>query len=394
LKTVRILYIDHTSELGGAERSLLDLLGRLDRERIEPILVTSPAGPLVERARALGIEVVLLDLDETALTLSREEWSTNRLSFLWKARGFSREVWRLAGLIRARDIDVVHTNTLKAHVLGSLVAWLSRRPIVWHMRDLPSKRGDARNLLDRLFKIVKPGIIAISQAVADDLSPPFAARTRVVYNGIDLDAFDARKLAVSDLPPAEAGTLIGTISHLIPWKGQDVFLYAAAQLLRRHPEARFLIVGDPIFQFRQERERLEGIARYLGISDRVVFAGHREDVPAVLASLDIFALPSLYEPFGRVLIEAMAASRPIVASRAGGVPEIVLDGQTGILVTPGDPQALADALAMMIEQPQTAQRLAVAARIRVCEAFSLDATLAGVMAAYEAFNLLPAGRGD
>jgi glycosyltransferase involved in cell wall biosynthesis len=384
-----VLYIDHTSELGGAERSLLDLLARLDRTRIEPLLVTSPAGPLVERARALGIEVVLLDLDETALTLSREEWSTHRMTFLWKARGFAREVWRLNRLIRTRGIDFVHTNTLKAHVLGSLVAWLARRPVVWHMRDLPSKRGDARNLLDRLFKVVNPGIIAISQAVADDLSPPFAARTRVVYNGIDLAQFDARSQAPVAAAGEGEGPLIGTISHLIPWKGQDVFLYAAAQLLRRHPDARFLIVGDPIFQFRQERERLEGIVRFLGIGDRVSFAGHREDVPAVLASLDIFALPSLYEPFGRVLIEAMAASCPIVASRAGGVPEIILDGETGVLVTPGDPQALSDALCAMLENPEMAKRLALAARARVSASFSLDATLSGVMEAYAAFGLVP-----
>jgi glycosyltransferase involved in cell wall biosynthesis len=386
---LRVLYLDHTSELGGAERSLLDLLERLDRTRVAPLLVTSPAGPLVERARALGIEVELLRLDEPALTLSREEWSQHRFKFAWKARGFLWEAWRLARLMRARGIDVVHTNTLKAHVLGSLVAWLARKPIVWHMRDLPSKRGDARNLLDRMFKVVRPGIIAISRAVAEDLSPPMAAHTRVVHNGIDLAAFDARRATpVAGLPPRD-GPVVGTISHLIPWKGQDVFLYAAAQLLRRHPDARFVIVGDPIFQFRRERERLEGIVRYLGIGDRVAFAGHREDVPALLGTFDVFALPSLYEPFGRVLIEAMAAERPIVASQAGGVPEIVVDGQTGMLVPPGDPEALANGLAAILEDPARAGQLAAAARERVAACFSLDATVRGVMASYEAFGLLP-----
>lgn len=386
---IKILYLDHTSELGGAERSLLDLLGRLDRKRVEPILVTSPKGPLVERARALGVEVILLDVDEGALTLSREEWSQHRLKFLWKARGFAFEVLRLVRLARSRGIDAVHTNTLKAHVLGSLVAWLSRRPIVWHMRDLPSKRGDARNLLDRLFKVVNPGIIAISTAVAEDLSPPYAPRTRVVYNGIDLAAFDARRDTPAVGFPPHDGPLVGTISHLIPWKGQDVFLFAASQLLRRVPTARFLIVGDPIFQFQGERERLEGIARYLGIADRVTFAGHREDVPAVLAHLDVFVLPSLYEPFGRVLIEAMAAERPIVASRAGGVPEIVADGETAVLVTAGEPHPLAEALADLLEDPERSRRLAAAARRRVSECFTLDATLRGVMQAYQAFGLLP-----
>lgn len=388
---VRILYLDHTGELGGAERVLLDVLPRLDRRRIEPILAASPEGELLDRARALGIEVVPLGLDEAARTLSREAWGLDPLGFVWRARGYLNEARRLAGVMRDRRIQAVHSNTLKAHMLAGLAARLAGRPLVWHMHDLPSTRGDTRNLLDRMARLANPDIIAVSAAVAADLSPRMRARTRVVHNGLDLAAFDRATLAGGPpLPlPAGDGPVIGAISYLIPWKGHEVFLRAAQRMLAVRPELRFTIVGEPIFQWRDERDRLEGIARELGVADRVAFTGHREDVPAVLAALDLFVMPSLFEPFGRVLIEAMAASRPIVATRAGGVPEIVLDGETGLLVPPGDDAALAEAALALLADPARARRLGDAGRRRVAEAFTLEAQVAGLMAAYEAFGVIP-----
>lgn len=384
-RKTRVLFFDHTSQLGGAERSLLDLLEHLDRTRFEPLLLTSPGGPLVERAGGLGIPVHLLGLDGEALALSREAWSRNPLSVLWHARGLAAAIWQAAALVRAERVDVLHTNTLKAHVLGALVALLARKPIVWHMRDLPSSRGDSRRLLKRLFRLVKPRVLAISQAVAADLPAEMAAR--VVYNGIDLGAFEQRRTVAPLALPVGDGPVIGVVSHLIPWKGQDVFVRAAARLAEAHPSWRFVVVGDDIFQFRGERTRLEALAAALGIGERIAFLGHREDVPGVLAQLDLFVLPSLYEPFGRVLIEAMAAGKPIVASRAGGVPEIVLDGETGLLVAPGDPQALADAVAGLLGDRATAERLSAAGRQRVEAYFSLERTVEGVARAYDAWGL-------
>lgn len=387
----RILYLDHTGELGGAERVLLDVLPRLDRARIEPILAASPEGELLDRARALGIEVAPLRLDEAARTLSREAWGAGPLAFAWQARGYLQEAMRLAALLRERRVDVVHTNTLKAHVLGSLAARLAGRPLVWHMHDLPSTRGDTRNLLDHMARLARPDVVAVSAAVAADLSPAMRARTRVVHNGLDLAAFD-RAAAVPGpplpLPPGD-GPVVGAMSYLIPWKGHEVFLRAAQRMLAVRPDLRLVIVGEPIFQWRDERDRLEAIARALGVADRVAFAGHREDAAAVLGAFDVFVVPSLFEPFGRVVIEAMAASRPVVASRAGGVPEIVLDGETGLLVPPGDDAALAEAVLALLGDEERARRLGAAGRRRVAEAFTLDAQVAGLVAAYEAFGLVP-----
>jgi glycosyltransferase involved in cell wall biosynthesis len=380
-----ILFIDHTSELGGAERSMLDLLSQLDRSCFTPIVATS-AGPLCDRLKAMGIEVWPLHLEARTLTLSREDWRKSPWLFLWRARGIFQEIVRLARLARARPINFIHTNTLKAHVLGTFIAKLAGKPLIWHMRDLPSSRGDARPLLSLLFRFARPGIIAISQAVADDLPALMHARTRVVHNGIDLALFDQRAAQLAEnLPlPVGNGPLIGTLSHLIPWKGQDVFLRAAARLADRHPDWRFLIVGDAIFQFQGERGRLQALAVTLGIADRVAFAGHREDAPALLKQLDLFVLPSLYEPFGRVLIEAMGAELPVVASMAGGVPEIVSPDETGVLVEPGNAEALASAIEETLLDRERARQMGLAGRKRVEACFSLQATLTQVVAAYGA----------
>lgn len=388
---IRILYLDHTGELGGAERVLLDLFPRLDRARVEPLLACSPHGELLERARALGVEATPLSLDEEARTLSRESWGLNPVRFAWQARGYLDEAMRLASFMREQRVQALHANTLKAHVLGSLAAMAARKPIVWHMHDLPSTRGDTRNLLDRLARMAKPHIVCVSQAVADDLTPAMRARARVVHNGIDLPAFDARRGAPEPpLPlPSGDGPVIGAMSYLIPWKGHEFFLLAAKRLLDADPRLRFAIVGDPIFQWRDERDRLEGIAKELGIFDRVAFCGHREDVPAVLGAFDLFVVPSLFEPFGRVLIEAMAAGLPVVATRAGGVPEIVVDGETGLLVPARDDEALAGAIRTLLDDPARAARFGAAGRERAARSFSLQANVDGLMGAYEAFGLLP-----
>jgi glycosyltransferase involved in cell wall biosynthesis len=369
---------------------MLDLLTRLDRAKLSALVVTSAGGPLVDRVKALGLPVELLELDAQAVMLSREAWHRNPLSFFWRARGYLGAVTRLIRVVKEQDVRFLHTNTLKAHVIGSLVAFGAGKPIVWHMRDLPSSRGDARSLLAGLFRLVKPGIVAISQAVADDLPAAMRARTRVVYNGVDLDRF--AQLAAPepvDFPwPEGDGPLIGTVSHLIPWKGQEVFVRAAAILLKSHPTWRFVLVGDDIFQFQGERARLTALTHELGIADRVVLVGNREDVPAILKRLSLFVLPSLYEPFGRVLIEAMAAGLPIVASRAGGVPEIVVDGETGILVEPGYAEPMAEAIAALLTDPARAKAMADAGRARVEGCFSLEATVRGVMDGYKAWGLV------
>ncbi len=147
----------------------------------------------------------------------------------------------------------------------------------------------------------------------------------------------------------------------------DVLINAAPQILARFPDAHFLIAGDGTC-----RESLVALAGQLGITDRVTFLGHRDDVPAVLAQADMFVLPSRSEALPNSVIEAMASGLPVVASRVGGIPELVDDGKTGYLVPPGDPNALADALARLLEDPRRSAELGRAGRIKIEQNYSFD----------------------
>jgi glycosyltransferase involved in cell wall biosynthesis len=185
-----------------------------------------------------------------------------------------------------------------------------------------------------------------------------------IANGIDLSRF-----AAGATNPRLPGSrrVITTVANLRPGKGHDVLLNAAARVARRIPDVQFQIVGDG-----SERRQLEQQAATLRISAQVSFLGHRGDVPAILQHSDVFAFPSFMEASPNAVIEAMAAGLPIVATRVGGIPELIEDGRNGLLVPPGDDRALAAGLLRLIERPQLAARVADAARQTVDARFSFD----------------------
>lgn len=383
-KRQRLLLIDHTGELGGAERVLLELLAGLENSGFEAWLACSPTGPLQARAAPLA-RISSLDLSDTVRTLSRETWHANPWHTLWQARALVQEAVRLAFYARRAQIAFIQTNTLKAHVLGALVARLSGKPLVWHLHDLPSARGDTRALLEWAARVKQPrGIIAVSRAVAADLPSGLKTEIRVVHNGLDLQAFDraAHAPVARERWMQGPGPILGAVSYLIPWKGLDILLRALPLLISVHPQLKLVIAGAPIFQWRDEPQRLQNLAESLGIQAHVYFLGERNDVPSLLQHVDMFVHPARDEPFGRVLIEAMAARRAVVACDAGGVPEVVINGETGTLVNPGDPQALARAILEVLQEPGALRCLGEAGRQRVAEHFTLEKMQTGIIQAW------------
>jgi glycosyltransferase involved in cell wall biosynthesis len=379
---LHVLFVDHTGELGGAERVMLELLAGLPQHGVRATVACSPEGPLRGRVEALGVPVWPLALDEATRTLSREAWASRPWHVAWQARAFGSEALALARRVRQGGISLLHTNTLKGHVLGTLVGRLTGVPVVWHMHDLPSARGDTRRLLAWAAALWRPrAIVSVSHAAAADLPVGLRGLAHVVHNGLSIAAFDAAAAQpVGPVTwPAGSGPLLGAVSWLIPWKGFDVLLRAMPAVLAACPEARLAIVGDAIFQWRDERQRLEALTEALGLSDRVAFLGARDDVAALLPHFDAFVHPARAEPFGRVLLEAMAARRAVVACAAGGVPEVVADGTTGLLVPPGDEQALAAAIVAVLRDSALAAALGQAGRHRVARAFDLGGMVARVV---------------
>lgn len=367
----RVLYVDHAEALGGAERSLLLLLKHLDRERFQPLLACNHS-PLAEAAAALDVPVFPVEMPR----IRGEPLGPLRLL---------RGGLALANVIRRQRVDIVHSNVMRASFYAALAATLTGRPLVWHVRDIhpPSERWYTRLMCRRASRA-----IAISQAVAAPL--PCPAKVSVVYNGLDLEEYppdlDGTPARAELGLPTDA-PVAGIVGRLQPWKGQDRFLRAAAQVAQHLPEARFLVVGGGIFGGGEAYEaRLRQLAADLGLVERVIFTGHREDLPRLLAALDVLVHCSDAEPFGRVLIEGLATRRPLVAFADGAVPEIVQHGEIGLLVQPGDEQALAVAMAELLSDRERSRRMGAAGRRRVARYFTAAQTACSIEAVYRSLN--------
>ena len=359
-----ILYVNHVARIGGAEVGLLDMLALLDRERFAPAAALPGAGPLADEIRRLAIPVWPLPLAR----LTRRASPLARLALL--AHGLAI-VPRLAIRLRHEKIALVHANSATAQLYAAPAARLAGIPAVWHCRDLVPL-GRLARWLDRL----SARTIATSQAVADSLQAQGVAahRIRLIPNGTRTGAWTAPPDAGSALRrewavPPDA-VLAGMVAQIVPWKRHDLFLDAVAHAARVCPALMAVIVGDDLFgDHPGALDRLRSQAQALGIASRLRIAGYRTDMPAVYAALDILAHPAGREPFGRVLVEAMAAGRPVVAVDDAGPREIVADGSTGILVPPGDARAFGDALARLASDRAAREAFGHAGQARVRERF-------------------------
>ncbi|GIV61817.1 MAG: glycosyl transferase [Rhodothermaceae bacterium] len=371
----RILFLDHVGVLGGAELSLLDVARSLAGTSH---VVLFDDGPFRERLEQAGVPVAVLSAPAAVRAAVRDGGSGQALRAI---PGVFRLAARVARMARA--FDLVYANSQKAFVVGSLAARLAGRPLLWHLRDLMSEEhfsASRRWLAVTLGNRLAARVVANSEATARAFvaAGGQAERVRVVYNGIDPAPFDAvdagtvmrlrRQLGLGDRP------VVGVFSRLAAWKGQHILLEALARL----PGVQALLVGDALFaEDRTYAAQLREQAA--GLGGRVHFLGFRDDVPALLHLVDVVVHTSVApEPFGRVVVEGMMAGRPVVATRAGGVPELVEEGRTGRLVPPGDVGALVEVLEELFAAPEAAramgERAASVARTR----FSKENMLAAI----------------
>ena len=367
----RVLFVDQSGQLGGAEFALLQLAGHC-AERSEVVLLAD--GPFRARLEALGARVQVIN-DARVSGVVRQ---ASALNCLRAVPGIVRQVRAIAA--RARDFDVVFLNTQKALVLGALGKPLHRKPVIWYQHDILTREHFGRVQLSVVKWIVRFAVdyvVANSQASARSLAALTglaADSTPVVYNGIDAHAFsrvDGTDIAAlrRRLGLPEHAWLAGLFGRLAPWKGQHIALDALARL----PDVHLVLVGAPLFGEDTYARRLHAQAAALGVADRVHFAGFQDDVPAWMKAMDVILHTSTEpEPFGRVIVEGMAAARPVIASAAGGVTEIVRHRRNGWLVKPGDADALADAISALRADPALARRLADQALVDAQTEFSVD----------------------
>jgi glycosyltransferase involved in cell wall biosynthesis len=345
--------------VGGGEESLLGLAAALDRRRLRVLGAVTAEGGVAARLRALEVPVSVVPLPPV------RPWTLPGMGLAW---------WRLRRLLVRERVAVVHAHGSRGALYAGLAALRLGVPLVWHLRiDEPDPR------LDPLLVRLASAIVANSAATAARLGagPVAAGKVTIVPNGVDLDRFAPRP-PDPELREAlgldAALPLVGFFGRLEHGKGVDVLLEAAARVHTKLPSA-FLVVGEgPL------GKRLA--ARAAGDGLPVHFAGRRDDVPELMRLCAVVVLPSRREAFGRVLIEAMATGVPVVATSVGGIPEVCVDGVTGLLVPPDEPDALAVAIALTLtDQAATAARVAAAA-VDVRARFDLAAHAAGVQAVY------------
>lgn len=339
---IKIAFVIDALQVGGAERLLVDLISHLPKTEFECRVYTIvEQGELAADLVALGVPVKQIGKH------GKISWGTvGRLRQSWKE-------WRP---------DVVHTHLFAGDTYGRLAAWRSGIPVITteHNMNLDEGRMKAwvRTILSRLnFKIV-----AVSRAVKDySVNQEYIAADRitVIHNGVDGNRFALRATAPHGVP------VIGMTSRLHSNKGHH-YLFQALGLIKDIP-FKVVIAGDG-----PERSRLENQAKTLGISDRIQFLGLVHDVPAVLAGIDILALPTIQEGFGLSAVEALLMEKPVVAFDTGPMNEVIDQGLTGLLVTPGDIPELGEALRRLLQDPGLGQHLGQAGRQVALQKFSLD----------------------
>lgn len=377
---LRILHVTATTT-GGVGLLILFLVKCLDPRAFEQS-VAFGRGYLLDRS-----------FDEAGATVHTLSIS-RRAGILSILRG-TLEVYRI---LSRGHYDIIQSHTSVGGVIGRLAGWASRTPVVlWTVHGLGAHPGHPA-WKRTLLRIVESALdwftdhyVAVSQDLRDQgvrAGIYLAKKVTVIPNGLQFDhvpsTFDsAAKRRALGIP---AGCpVIGTVTRLEPQKDNAVFLRAVARVVSRVPNLVTLIAGDG-----PERKELEGLAAHLGLTGRVRFLGWRDDAVELLGALDVFCMSSRWEGCPMVLLEAMAMRCPVVATDIGGVREIVINEETGLLVAPGDPEALAEAVLRLLVTDATRERMAAAGRRRVEQHFSAENMLAAYTRLYR--NLVPAHR--
>jgi glycosyltransferase involved in cell wall biosynthesis len=402
---MKVIFLNPVGIMGGAERVLLTMLTALQQTdpNLELYLIIGSDGLLAEHASSLGIKVTVLPLPKMlqrmgdsalkkATTVGDRLKAT--LMLLWQVGVALPAVnvycQQLRQIIRQINPDLIHSNGIKTHLLIGLSGSQSI-PVIWHIHDFYSTRPFMAKVLRWVSRQASVAI-AISQAVAADVQATLPGLpVKVIYNSVDIEYFSPglredegrrRELFPFSVvrPPSSSPSpiRIGLVATFARWKGHDVFLDAAAQIVNKRPDldVQFYIVGGAIYETKGSQfseQELQEKVRSLDIADKVEFLGFQPNIADIYRGLDIVVHASTQpEPFGLVIAEAMACGRPVIVSQAGGAAELFTDGEDAIGVEPGNSIALALAMQQLVDNAAQRQSLSKNARATALKQFDSD----------------------
>ncbi len=362
---VRVVEVMATGTNGGAQEHVYSLVTRLNPECYDVRVVSLSHGSSVRRLEKAGVEVEVIDEPDDRAAAQT-----------------------LAELLAPIEPEVVHNHMYRAEVVGTLAALMlgeqgCKRPAV--ISTIHSSRircVDDRQTLRQLTPLMDR-LIVVSRAIEQKIREEGRQGVPVslIYNGVDLQRYNHQQPCCTlhdDYSIPEDSQIVGVVARLEAEKGHRTLVDAWPLVLSAQPRAWLLIVGEG-----SERNSLESQAASLGVADRVVFTGRREDVPAVTAALDVAVLPSYREAQGLSVLEAMALGRPVVASKVGGIPEMIEDGVSGLLVPPNDSESLAGAIVRLLSDHPYADMIAKRGHDLVHDRFCIELMVNSIEALYD-----------
>jgi glycosyltransferase involved in cell wall biosynthesis len=385
-KKMRIVYVNHTGHVSGAEQVLLDILRGLDRSLYEPHVLCPAEGRLAEEIKAANVPCRPLPPVNSRFAL-RPDRILRSVRHFWKAIVATRRH------VKELKPDLVHANTIRSGIAASIATVGTGIPVLWHVHDILPKH--MLSTVIRVFALAsrRTQVIAVSHASAREFcgALPFNGRVRTIHNGVDLDRFPAKSGAPSafrnELSIPDDAFLVCAVGQVCARKGLSELLNAVASIQERAPQMHLAIVGRAVFKHEEGYlNSLLNAAAASRCADRVHFTGELRDVSSVLQGADLLVLNSRQEPFGLVLVEAMASGTPVVATRVGGIPEIVRDSENGWLIEKGDTYGLASKLLELSHNPNLLRQAAENGREATCPQFSFQRFQSNLQRVYSEFN--------
>lgn len=371
MKKIHILYISAFSQWGGSTISLLRLVEKIDQSRFRITIAVPVDGPMVERYEKHGSTVRIIPIS----ILLRFSSLKKIISYL---SGLIPSVLRLYRLIRKDNVDVVHSND-SIVLVGGMAARLAGVKSVSHIRDNLTSPASVIRLRNFLINLFSDRILPVSWSIRDNFiayggSKP---KCRVFYNGVDPEIFSLTengKVLRKEFSLPSNAKIVAHIARIDPNKGQECLIHAAPSVLKVIPSAYFLLVGDsntPKFGWYKERV-LQSINEE-GLNDRIIFAGKRDNIQEIISLSDVVVLPSNYEALPNVICEASSCGKPVIASKVGGIPELIKDGDTGFLIPPQDTEALSRCIIKLLSSDRDfLEKMGLAGRKYMSEKFNIN----------------------
>ena len=384
-----VLYVSHSAGLYGAELCLLNLVANLDKDRFLPIVVLPKKGPLKQKLEELNITVEVVSSIRAWLTRRN---GIQRFFYLLAVIPFvSASIWRLRQIVTHYKVDLIHTNSLTI-INGALASRLLGIPHVWHARELLIPETVFNFFLGpyialSAIKRLSNRVIAMSFGVRQTFCQQGnCSKVVVVYDGLEFEIFESSRAQTSirsqlDIP--DDALLVGEIGRVTAIKGYEDLVRAAATVKKAIPNVTFIGVGGKSKTDAAYEQKILKLISSYNLQDSFKLIGYRADVLDIMFALDLLVLPSHSEAFGRVLVEAMAAGKPVIGANVGGIPEIIEDGVTGLLFPPHSPDDLAQAIIKILQDPDLAHRMGAAGRERAKIRFSPERYVAEIQKIYE-----------